>query len=117
VCNQWTSRIGSWLPAGAWQACASDAPPQEGSRVWVGLDVGGSRGDTAVAFIDKELRVGCAIFTGEDAIFDAHAFVAELAERYAVANVSFDPWHAAEIARDLEQRGLRTTVFPQTERG
>jgi phage terminase large subunit-like protein len=118
VANQWTARLGSWVPAGSWQKCGKPGLEIEpGSRIWVGLDVGGSRSDTAVVYVDKDLRVGCEVFSGDDAIFDAHTFVTGLAERYTVANLSFDPWHAAEIARAFEERGLKTTVFRRLTRG
>lgn len=47
-CNQWTAKVSAWLPAGAWQACAGERSFEEGERIWVGVDVGGERSDSAV---------------------------------------------------------------------
>jgi phage terminase large subunit-like protein len=43
--NRWVGRIASWLPAGAWQACANGNKlrPRSGGPVWAGVDLGGSR--------------------------------------------------------------------------
>ncbi len=112
-CNRWVARIGSWLPAGAWQACAGEPNLEDGERVWIGVDVGGSRADSAVVWRTEHLRIGVEIFTGDDAVLDVAAFVPELAERYAIQAAIFDPWRAGQMAREWEQRGILAVVFPQ----
>ncbi|MBA2255854.1 MAG: hypothetical protein H0W05_01435 [Thermoleophilaceae bacterium] len=114
-CNQWVSRIGSWLPAGAWQACAGETEFEDGERVWIGVDVGGSRADSAVVWINEKMHVGVEIFTGEDAVTDVAAFVPELAERYSIAEAVYDPWRAGQMAREWEQRGVPAVAFPQSD--
>jgi phage terminase large subunit-like protein len=111
--NQWVGKIGSWLPAGAWQACAGEPTFGDGERIWIGVDVGGSRADSAVVWVNESLNVGVEIFTGEDAVLEVAAFVPELAERYQVVEAAADPWRAGQMARDWEQRGIRASVFPQ----
>lgn len=111
--NQWVAKIGSWLPAGAWQACAGAPELEDGERVWVGVDIGGSRADSAVVWVNERLHVGVEVFTGEDAVTDVAGFVPELAERYTIAEAIFDPWHAGQMAREWEQRGIPAVVFPQ----
>jgi phage terminase large subunit-like protein len=114
--NQWTSRIGSWLPAGAWQACANGATSiPEGSRIFVGVDVGGARADTAIVWLDESFHVGVQIFSGDDALTDAAIFVPELAARYQVQEIVYDNWRAAMLAKAWESRGLRCTVFAQSD--
>ncbi len=113
VANQWTSRIGSWLPAGAWQACAADVHVDPGERVWLGIDVGGSRADSAVVWVTEDLRVGCRIFSGEDAVLEVAALVPELAKRFDVVEAVYDPWRAGQMAREWEQRGITAVEFPQ----
>jgi phage terminase large subunit-like protein len=111
--NQWVGRIGSWLPAGAWQDCAGEPEFTDGERIWIGVDVGGSRADSAVVWVNESLQVGVRIFTGSDAVLDVAAFVPELAERYHIAEAIYDPWRAGQMAREWEQRGILAVDFPQ----
>jgi phage terminase large subunit-like protein len=90
--NRWVGRMGSWLPAGAWQACANGSTPiAEGSEIWVGADLGGSRADTAVVWIDKQGVIDAWIGTGDDALMEATAVVAELAQKFRIKELVYDP--------------------------
>jgi phage terminase large subunit-like protein len=114
--NRWVGRIGSWLPAGAWQACANGSTPTpEGSRVWVGVDVGGARADTALVWIDEQYRIGCEILSGDDALMEAPGVLLELARRYRIVEIVFDPWRAQVMAKIAEAHGLKTTAFAQSD--
>jgi phage terminase large subunit-like protein len=113
--NQWVARIGAWLPAGAWQACAGETEFEDGERIWLGVDIGGSRADSAVVWVNSSLQVGVKVFTGEDAVLDVAAFVPELAERYLIAEASVDTWQAGQMAREWEQRGIPAIAFPQSD--
>jgi phage terminase large subunit-like protein len=116
VANQWTARTGSWLPSGSWQACAE--PGLEigaGEEVWIGIDLGGARADTAIVWITRDGRVGVRIFSGEDGIVDAAALIPELAERYRIRELVYDPWRAAMLVRGLEQHRIRCTAFAQSD--
>jgi phage terminase large subunit-like protein len=114
--NEWTARMGSWLPAGAWQACANGTVEiAEGSKVWVGVDVGGARADTAIVWIDENFNVGCRIWSRDDALMDATAFLPELARVYRVVEIAFDPWRAQMLAKIAEQHRIRVTAFPQSD--
>jgi len=115
--GQWTGREGHWLPPGAWQACVGEPELTDGERVWVGVDDGGGgqEGDTAVVWVNPHLHVGCAVFSGEDGVLQARDKIEELAERYSVAEVAFDPWRASQIAQELQQRGVRVSAFAQTD--
>jgi phage terminase large subunit-like protein len=109
VANQWTARIGSWLPAGAWQACANGAEPiPEGSKVWVGVDIGGARADTAIVWIDEDFHVGCRIWSGDEALMDATAFLPALAQKYRVQEIVYDPWRAQTLAKIAESTRAMT---------
>ena len=114
VCNQWTSGITSWLPAGAWQQCAGTPVFEDGERIWVGLDVGGTEADTAVCWVSEALQVGVAVFSGDEGILAAKELIEQLAERYQVAELSYDPWRARQLALELEQRRIPAVQFPQT---
>jgi phage terminase large subunit-like protein len=74
-CNQWTAKIGAWLPAGAWQACAGETSFEEGERIWVGVDVGGDRADSAVVWVNEKLHIGVETWSGDDAVLEVAAFV------------------------------------------
>jgi phage terminase large subunit-like protein len=114
--NRWVGRIGSWLPAGAWQACANGSTPIEpGSKVWVGIDMGGARADTAIVWLDEHLHVGCWIGSGDEAAFEAPSVLLEVAERYEVAEVVYDPWRAATLAQVAESHRLKVTKWPQSD--
>lgn len=117
--NQWAGRIGSWLPAGSWQACANGSRPEEGSPIWVGVDLGGARADSAAVWIsrlaDDHFAIDAAIFSGEDGVVGVHETLLRLAERFEIREVVFDPWRAQVLVRGLEQHGIRTTAFAQSD--
>jgi phage terminase large subunit-like protein len=114
--NRWVGRIGSWLPAGAWAACANGSTPiPDGSKVWIGVDIGGARADTAVVWIDEGMHVGCWIGSGDEAMMEAPAVLLEVAGKYRVQEVVFDPWRAQTLAQIAEAHRIRTTAFPQSD--
>ena len=103
----------TWLPAGAWQRCQSEYVIEDGERIVCGLDVGGSRAATALVFVTEDLRVGVKTWEGEEAVIYAEDAIRELAERFTITEVAFDPWRFGAQALDLSQRGLRMVEFPQ----
>jgi phage terminase large subunit-like protein len=113
--NEWVGRIGSWLPAGSWGACANGVRPQQGTDVWVGLDLGGARAATACVWIDRQGAIGCEIMSGDDAIMEMTAFLVELAQRFRIRELVYDPWRAATLAKIAEQHGIKCTAFPQSD--
>jgi phage terminase large subunit-like protein len=117
--NRWVGRIGSWLPAGSWQQCSNGVRPQQGSDIWIGVDLGGARADSAVVWMSKlgddHFTVDAAIFSGEDRPFEANAHILRLAERFRIREIVYDNWRAPMIVRGLEQRGLKCTVFGQSD--
>jgi phage terminase large subunit-like protein len=113
--NRWVGRIGSWLPAGSWQAIANGARPQQGSDVWVGLDIGGARADTAIVWIDRQGAIDCRIWSGDDAIMDATAFLPALARKFRIRELVYDPWRAQMVAKIAEQHGIKCTAFAQSD--
>jgi phage terminase large subunit-like protein len=114
--NEWTARMGSWLPAGAWNACANGKVEiAEGSKVFVGVDIGGARADTAIVWLDEDFHVGCRIWSGDDALMDATAFLPELARHYRVTEIVYDPWRAQMLAKVAEAHRIKVTAFPQSD--
>jgi phage terminase large subunit-like protein len=115
VCNMWTERQGHFLPEGAWQACVGVPEFADGEPIVVGVDVGGERSSSAVVFLNERLDVGVEIFYGERGVFDCIDLVGELASRYDLVEVAFDPWRFAQASLELEERGIPTVRFDQTD--
>jgi len=117
--NRWVGRIGSWLPARAWQQCANGSRPQQGCPIWVGVDVGGARADSACVWVsrlgDDHYALDAAIFSGDDGVVGVNETILRLAERFQIREVVFDPWRAQVLVRGLEQRGIKTTAFAQSD--
>ena len=102
---------------GAWQACIGEPELTAGERIYVGVDVGGGgqEGDTAVVWVSEQLHVGCAVFSGEAGVLDARDQIDELAERYSIVEVAFDPWRAASSRRSCSSAASACSAFPQTD--
>jgi phage terminase large subunit-like protein len=117
--NRWVGRIGSWLPAGAWQACANGRRPEMGGPIHIGVDLGGARADSACVWVqpigDDHYAVDAAIFSGEDGVVGVNETILRLAERFRVKEITYDPWRAQVLVRGLEQRGLKVTAFAQSD--
>ena len=109
------SEVGAWLPAGAWQACVGETSFEPGERIWVGVDVGGERADSAVVWVNDNMHVGVETWTGDDAVLEVATFVAELAEKFQIVEAVYDPWRAGQMAQEWEQRGIRAVAFPQSD--
>jgi phage terminase large subunit-like protein len=99
---------------GRWAACAGDAKIEAGEPVWVRVDVGGERSAAAVVWVTDDLRVGCQIYRGDEAVLDCLAKVRELAGTFDVREVAFDPWRFGQAAIELEREGLPVIAFPQS---
>jgi phage terminase large subunit-like protein len=114
-CCRWGFSESSWLPEGAWAACRGEVKFEPGERVHVGIDIGGNRSASAVAWLNSRLHVGIAIFEGEDGIYGATETVLRLAEKFTIVSINYDPWRAAMMVKAFEQRGLKCTVWPWTD--
>jgi phage terminase large subunit-like protein len=111
--GQWTERASYWLPPGAWQACLGD--PKVSQEIWVGVDVGGQRSATAVAWVDANLQAGVWIGHGDEAVLEARELIRDLARSHTIMEVAFDPWRAGQLAAELEQEGVPCVAFPQSD--
>lgn len=114
-CNRWGRHEGSWLPAGAWQACVGDPCFTDGEDLWLGIDVGGERSASAVVWVNAELHVGAAIYHGDAGVLECVEQVRELAAQYNVREVVFDPWRFGQAAQELERERVPVLQFPQTD--
>jgi hypothetical protein len=79
------SAPGHWLPPGAWQQCVTSPVIEAGEPISVGVDVGGQRSATAVAWVTADLRAGVWIGHGDDAVLEAGEVMRELAATFASA--------------------------------
>lgn len=113
--NQWTERESHWLPPGAWQRCVGEPRFEDGEPLWVGVDVGGSRSTSAVVWINERRHVGCAIFHGDPGVLDCIDLIRELAGRYDVREVLYDPWRFGQGAQELERERITCTAWPQSD--
>jgi phage terminase large subunit-like protein len=112
---RWGVGEGSWLPAGAWQACVGEPEFTDGEPIWVGCDVGGQRSCTALVWVNENLHVRCRIYTGDEAILEVADHVRALGRQYAVQAFTFDPWRASQLAQELEREGVVCVEFPQND--
>jgi phage terminase large subunit-like protein len=115
VANMWTERAGHWLPPGAWQQCVGAAAIEPGEEIFLGVDVGGQRSATAVAWVAQDLRAGVWIGHGDDAVLEARDVIRDLAEKYTIVECVFDPWRAGQLAAELEREGIPCIAFPQSD--
>jgi hypothetical protein len=84
--------------------------------IGVGIDIGGGeRSESAVVWINERGHIGVEILSGDRAVLQIAEVVYELAERFTIAECTFDPWQGGGIGQELDQRGIRTSVFPQSD--
>ena len=108
--NQWTERASHWLPAGAWQQCVGQPVFTDGEPIWVGVDVGGDKSASAVVWINGAHHVGCEIFHGDAGVLDCIDLIRELAGRYELREVMYDPWRFGQAAQELAQERVSHRV-------
>ena len=80
----WTEREGFWLPEGAGQRCIGEPKFTPGEDLFLGVDVGGQRSTSAVAWLNEQLHVGVAIYQGDHGGIDCLDKIRELAATYRV---------------------------------
>lgn len=114
-CCRWGLSEGSWLPAGAWQACVGTPHFEDGEPIWVGVDVGGDRSASAVVWVNADLHVGAAIYHGDAGVLECVAQVRDLASRYNLREVAYDPWRFGQAAQELERERVPVIEYPQTD--
>jgi phage terminase large subunit-like protein len=108
-----TASEAAWIAPPLWSACRADYEIERGEKVWVGVDVGGTRSLSSVCWVTADLRVGVKSWRGEESVLFAEAEVERLAAEHSIVEVAFDPWHFGPQALDLGRRGLTMVEFPQ----
>lgn len=123
-CNQWVSSAVTWLPGGAWDACAdSDRAIEPHTRVTLGFD-GSRTGDcTALVAVSVAERPHVEVVglwekpvdvlewtVPRAAVKDA---IRDACRRFDVAEIAWDEYLWLDAAEDLEAEGLPVVIFPQ----
>jgi phage terminase large subunit-like protein len=66
--------------------------------------------------VSEDLKVGCAIYRGDEGVLECAAKVRELASRVGRrGDRLFDPWRFTQAALEFESEGLPAVAFPQTD--
>jgi phage terminase large subunit-like protein len=122
--NQWTAAEDSWLPVGAWEKCEDPgAVIPEGADVVLGVDLGLKHDLAAIAVVwrrdDGKTVVAGEVFEppgkGESlSIARLESALRELAQRYHVVQVMYDPWRFERSAQMLAEEGLVMIEHPMT---
>ena len=122
ACGIWTLTEGSWIDAGAWDACRGEVLIDEFSACYVGVDIGRKKDSTAVvvaAMIDDQLYVRAHIREPEAnrpvVLADVRADIARLDSELRVQEVAYDPHQFTESAEILAEQGLVMVEYPQTD--
>ena len=112
--NRWGVQEGAWLPAGAWNKCAGEATIEAGESVVIGVDIGGSRANSAVVIATPDLRVQAKTWIGDRSVLDVAEFLDSIASVYSIQEVAYDPWRFRSEALRLEEKGMTMVEFPQS---
>jgi phage terminase large subunit-like protein len=132
--NQWTKTRESWLPPGLWSSLRdSDVEFEEGDEIVVGVDVGLVHDSTAVAIAkrldDGRVLVSARVWAARDDAV-AHTilpggrvdleivenYIRDLAARYVVREVVYDPRFFDRSAEILSNDGLLLAPVEQSSR-
>jgi phage terminase large subunit-like protein len=128
--NQWTATRDAWLPTGCWQSLRSDQQIPDGAPIYVGVDIALYHDTTAVCWahlledgrILLKSRVWAAnpnatahehIPGGTINLASIEQFIRELARRYQLREVAYDPHYFQRSAELLEADGLTMVEFLQ----
>lgn len=128
--NQWTKTQNAWLPTGAWRALTGPEIPR-GADIYVAVDAGLKYDTSAVAWAARlengRIAVRAKVWSARNDA-PAHVFVPggrirnslvqdfiadELADRYRVREVVYDPRYFDTQGENLADRGLTVAEFPQ----
>ena len=99
-------------PPGAWQACVGEPAFEDGEDIWIGVDVGGERSATAVAWVNRPSSRRARIYHGDSGVLEAVDHVRALAAvqrpRAGLRPVAVRPSRAGTRARRIS-----SVAFPQ----
>jgi phage terminase large subunit-like protein len=126
--NQWTRSRDAWLPTNCWHNLQSDHEIRDGAPIFVGVDIGLYHDTSAVCWAhlleDGRLCLRAHVWSArEDAPAHTHVpggkvnleqieqFIRELARRYKIREVAYDPRFFERSAQILEAARLTMVEF------
>lgn len=121
ACGVWTEGEEPWIDPRSWDVLADatrDIP--EGAPSWLGVDLGVRHDSTAIAIAhvaaDGMVIVRAEIMKPEGVlpIERVEAKIREVAARYTVQKIAYDPWSFRRSAEILEGEGLPMEEYPQS---
>lgn len=123
--GQWVEGTDAWLGSDGrkvWESLVSPWDFVEGAPTWIGVDVGLRHDSTAVVAVqrreDGRLHAACRLWvpTADEPVdvTDVMQYLRELAERYQVEAISFDPRFFDVPAKMLLDEGLPVIEIPQS---
>ena len=123
--GQWVEGVDCWLGANGraiWEGLTAPWGFVEGAPTWVGVDVGLKHDSTAVVAVqrreDGRLHAICRLWVPSDDrpvdTTDVMQHIRELADRYELRTVAFDPRFFDVPAKYLEDEGIPMFELPQS---
>lgn len=121
--NRWVTVAGeSWLPDGAWQACANytEAALVDGEETWVGVDMALKHDSVAVVAVQRNgtgWRAHHRAWLPDGNTVDVagvEQHLRDLHRRYRLVEVPYDPAFFQRSAEVLSDDGLPMVEFPQS---
>jgi phage terminase large subunit-like protein len=107
----------SWLPAGAWVACASDRVIADGAPVVLGFDGSDRLDATAVVAVSVEdvphVELISVWENAEVEILEVEDTIRAACARYDVKEIACDPFRWRRSMQILAKEGLPVVEFPQ----
>lgn len=125
VLNQWVLGGAAAIQPASWDACCDkDMAIEDGSEVWLAVDVGERRDTSAVNILSPDgdkLKTHAIVFNPvkehvKTLLPKLEATVRELAGRFTVRACAFDPWQFRRSAELLASDGIRMVEVPQIEK-
>ena len=123
--NQWVSASTAWLPAGAWDECATDRTIPDGFDVVLGFDGSYNNDSTALVVCtvgeDPLIDVVWCAERPKDApqdwvvpIDEAEQAIRDACKRWQVREIACDPARWARTMQVLEAERLPVVEYPQS---
>lgn len=119
--NGWTTSESSWLPAGAWDECASGERLQDGDKVVLGFD-GAWKGDSTalVAVRLEDLHVELLNLweappndpAWRSPTFEVEEAIRAACQKFSVVEITADPYRYERSLAVLFEEGLPIVEFP-----
>ena len=123
---RWTTVGESWLPPGAWDACAdANRAVEDGAEIVLGFDGSVNNDSTALVGCTVEPRPHLFVVDAWERPADANAHwavpiidveerIRQACRRWSVRRVACDPFRWSRTLQILEGEGLPMVEFPQT---